>query len=660
MYLTRTGCTLNEGNIMLHLKKTGLVLGLIAILSPSFADELAPVIVTATRSAQSLVTTPSSMTIITNEDIEKSGASHLSQILSSYASIQLNDLFGNGSRSTISMRGFADNAKSNVLILVDGRRLNNPDLAAADLSGISLKDVKQIEIIQGSAGTLFGDQAVGGIINIITKASENSSSYAELEIGSYNKRNIRASLSNKIDNVSFKFNIDDLYTENYRFHNKQVYQNILGRIDYKLASSSFFIDFQNIYENLEMPASLTKTQYLTNRQQVGSYSSSDVNDSISKIVRLGAIAKLNSVWNFENELTKRESDITGKSFGSNFTQKRNHNAVTPRFIGAISGNHGDSLITIGVDYNEYDYDYKLPAYSYDTVASEQTSALYAQIVLPISENITTTFGSRTAQVKYDIKDATAFPTGKKLNGDVTVFEAGLSYKLSDKSRIFTRIDENFRFAKIDENTYTSPGVVGLKTQKGSSIEFGGDWKNSTSAINVTTYLLKLDNEIDYDIGATKPVGGCCNGANINLDPTTRSGLILDLKHKFNKKLSINTQYNYINGIFEGGSFNGKSIPFVAENNITLNANYLINSSFSTYIEAHYIGERFQAADYANTKDKIPEVTTFNLHVQYKINDWVSSIRINNLSNEKYASYVTSDGYYSAPERNISAKVRYNF
>ena len=185
------------------------------------AEELSPVVVSATRSTQSLVTTPSSITIITSDDIENSGASNIAEVLNTQASIQLNDLFGNGSRVQVSMRGFADNAKSNVLILVDGRRLNNPDLAAPDLSGVALKDVKQIEIIHGSAGTRFGDQAVGGVINIITKTPEKYSAHAEVEIGSFNSKNLRGSISNKVDKLGYRLSVEKIDTDNYRQHNKQ-------------------------------------------------------------------------------------------------------------------------------------------------------------------------------------------------------------------------------------------------------------------------------------------------------------------------------------------------------------------------------------------------------------------------------------------------------
>lgn len=644
---------------MLSIRNTGLAISLIAISTPLFAEELSPVIVTATRSAQSLVTTPSSISIITSEDIEQSGATQLIEVLNSQASIQINDLYGTGSRASISMRGFADNAKTNVQILVNGRRLNNPDLAAADLSGISLKDVKQIEIIQGSAGTLFGDQAVGGVINIITKTSENSSTFVQVEVGSYNKRNIRASISDKKGNLSYRLSAENLTSDNYRKHNEQNYQNILGRIDYKNKVAHVFVDYQVINEELELPGSLSKAQFLADPRQVGS-TPNDINDSTTEIIRLGNKNTLATNWNFENEITYRDSEIKGKNFGSNFTQARDHIAITPRFIGALPNNFGDTLVTIGVDHNIYNYEIASPFVN--TVAKEETSAVYAQFVIPLTENITTTFGGRYAQVKDHIVDPAAFPSGIDLDDNVSVFEAGIAYQLSSDSRLFARIDENFRFAKIDENTYTSPGIVGLKTQKGKSLEIGGEWKNTKSAFNVTAYVLKLDNEIEFDSSAPSP--GFFPGANANLDPTTRTGLTIEGKHKFTSTFSLNAQYSYIDGTFEGGTYDGNKIPFVATDNLTVNTHYKLDSNWSTYAELRYTSERYQATDYSNSVEILPTLTLLNLQLQYKSTNWLTSLRINNITDKKYVSYASSsaffESFYPAPDRNISLKVRYNF
>ena len=135
------------------------------------ATEIPAVVVSAARTQQSVLTTPASITVITREQIEASRARHIHEVLRSQGGVQIRDLYGDGSRATVDMRGFGETAGSNTLILVDGRRLNNPDIATPDLNSIALEDVERIEIVQGSAGVLFGDQAVGGVINADRRSS---------------------------------------------------------------------------------------------------------------------------------------------------------------------------------------------------------------------------------------------------------------------------------------------------------------------------------------------------------------------------------------------------------------------------------------------------------------------------------------------------------
>ncbi len=146
---------------------------------------LPDVLVSATRSAQSNVTVPASITIISREEIARSGARNLAEVLRGRGSVQVIDSFGDGSRTTVGMRGFGESANANTLIMVDGRRLNNIDISDPDLNSISLKDVERVEIIHGSAGTLFGDQAVGGVINVITRTPERLQAFGEARRGSY-------------------------------------------------------------------------------------------------------------------------------------------------------------------------------------------------------------------------------------------------------------------------------------------------------------------------------------------------------------------------------------------------------------------------------------------------------------------------------------------
>ena len=184
---------------------TPMVIGLLAgtLLVPALGrgeDRLEPVVVSATRSEQSDVATAASITVITRQDIEHSGARSVAEVLSGQPGVQVRDLYGNGTRATVSMRGFGGNAAANVLVLVDGRRLNNTDLAAPDLYSISLKDVERIEIVEGSAGVLFGDQAVGGVINVITRRGAAPSVDVEAGAGSYGRELLRARAAAQHDN----------------------------------------------------------------------------------------------------------------------------------------------------------------------------------------------------------------------------------------------------------------------------------------------------------------------------------------------------------------------------------------------------------------------------------------------------------------------------
>jgi len=162
------------------MKRSILALSILSIIAAAVHAEettlLNTVVVSATRSEQATVPTPASISVISAQEIEQSGARNVAELLRGRAGIQVSDLFGDGSGGAVfDLRGFGATAGSNTLIMVDGRRLNNgADIAAPDVTTIALKNIERIEIIQGSAGILFGNQAVGGVINIIPAGRRSS------------------------------------------------------------------------------------------------------------------------------------------------------------------------------------------------------------------------------------------------------------------------------------------------------------------------------------------------------------------------------------------------------------------------------------------------------------------------------------------------------
>ncbi|MDZ7795580.1 MAG: TonB-dependent receptor plug domain-containing protein [Candidatus Marinimicrobia bacterium] len=124
------------------------------------------IIVTATRRPISKYNTSASLSIIAKEEIERSGAQNIAEILNNTTSLQIRDYGGTGNMKTLSLRG---TSAGHVLVMVDGQQINNPQNGEVDLALISLDHVERIEVLRGGASAIYGSDAIGGVIQIINK-----------------------------------------------------------------------------------------------------------------------------------------------------------------------------------------------------------------------------------------------------------------------------------------------------------------------------------------------------------------------------------------------------------------------------------------------------------------------------------------------------------
>lgn len=161
----------------------------LALPLSSLAD-LGPIVVTPTRTEQVQNNSSATVYVLNSKQIKSSGASTTSELLRGIPGVHIDDLFGNGTEVTISVRGFSSTSNANTLILVNGRRLNHSDTASPDLHHIFPKDIERIEVLVGSAGSLYGDQAVGGVVNIITRRPSANLHRISTRLGSFNYRGI--------------------------------------------------------------------------------------------------------------------------------------------------------------------------------------------------------------------------------------------------------------------------------------------------------------------------------------------------------------------------------------------------------------------------------------------------------------------------------------
>ena len=161
------------------------VAGLVFVSFTAWAQqppELNEVVVTATRIDSPILEAPSFVTVISQKDIQESSATDLSGVLSEQSGVVVNDYGPQGQGKTVSIRG---STSSQVLVLVDGIRMNSSFDGSVDLSRIPMDSVDHVEVVQGGASSLWGTGAVGGVINVITKKPGAPSIDLSLTNGSY-------------------------------------------------------------------------------------------------------------------------------------------------------------------------------------------------------------------------------------------------------------------------------------------------------------------------------------------------------------------------------------------------------------------------------------------------------------------------------------------
>jgi iron complex outermembrane receptor protein len=632
---------------------SGLSAAIMAIAAPAaFAadQKLETVYVSATRSETAQMPVATQIQVISEEDIRVSGAKLLSEVLRTQAGIQLTDSDGSGARNvTASMRGLS--GANNVLVLVDGRKLNNPSLAAPALNTVSLKDVERIEIVQGSAGVLYGDQAVGGVINVITRravAGEVNGSVSATG-GTDNLEDYNANLTQGFENgLSFNLSAQKRNADNYRANNQSAYENFFANLRYDFTKGFVFVEGQQVDDQLRLPGSLTDAEVLIDRRATNT--PDDYSDQITDIARAGFGLDLSSAWSLLAEYSDRNEENNYYNWGFTASSMR-VKSLTPRLIGEFTTKHGQSIVTIGYDDVESLYESN-NAYS-PHESEQQQQSYYAQAVYPVIANLTLTAGARFAQVEDK-----NYLQSLAQDDDLHATEFGLSYDAGNNWRVFGRYAESFRFANPDENNLVAQDVVFLNPQTGESFELGTEWQTAVGKVTYSIYSMALNDEIVYD--ASVPNNQFYTGANINLPDSERKGFMLITDTTLGKQLSLRFNYTYTDAEVVDGVYDGNVVPFVAKNSAAVNIVFTPLDALNFSLESVYTGSRYKSGDEANLSPQLPSLVVFNLAALYTYKQLEFSGRINNLTNELYAGYHSVWGQYPQPERNYEASITYRF
>jgi len=644
--------------------KTTFLLPTLLVAAPGLAAHLAPttagsdtgpaireeIVVTATRSPYSLLDVPVSLRVVSASDIARSGATSVDQLLRGEGTLQVRDSLGNGRNVSISIRGFA--AGQNALVLVDGRRINNSDLSEPDLTVVALKDVERIEILEGGAGVLFGDQAVGGVVNIITRSDLKPGGAVAVGYGSYDNRDVQLAYEGALtDNLDYRLSGQHQAANGYRDDTDIAYRHYRGDLSYRYGRGSrVFAELQTSDNDYFLPGSLAPVELRADRRQVGG-SYNDYNVTTDS-VRLGIDQRLGDNNRVLAAFADRDESvfILGRSlsFGDSVTrQQRRVETWDPRLV----VNAGPARLTLGTDLENYDYDLAVDSV-YGLSTSEhrhRRRSEYAQVIAPADQALQFSAGYRHAAVDVDV-DGGYFRTG--YDASLSVQQLGFSWRASENLRFYGNRDETFRFPLPDENVDFLGNVVALRPQRGVALELGGQWQGSAVGVSAVLFHHAIEDEIGYDSATF---------SNVNFDDSRRVGGSLDIDWQLTSDWRLAVSLSRFSAEFTDGDAQGRRLPGVAEKLARLVFEYAVTESANIYGELLYTGPL--ALDLGADSPVLGGYSVCNLAASYGWHNWSARVRLNNVTGKQYSELVTYYGtpaYYPSPEANANLSLEYRF
>jgi len=675
-------------------KSLSVCLALSSLLAVSAQAEQSPenndtIIVTASRINSDINKATAYTSIITAEQIANSPQKTLPEILATEAGIFSRSLYGNNAaRATVDMRGFGAAAKQNTLVLLDGRRLNDIDLAAIDFTAIPLKNIERIEIIRGGGSVLYGDGATGGAINIITKQAVAGDSSAEVSVGlgSFNNRSISGVGSTTIGSTAMNFTINKQNADGYRDNNELDQLNLQADFRTELDSGELYFKLASDDQELGLPGVRTVDPGSSINQLESDRSSTSTPNDFANQKGSSITAGYSMFVSDNTELIldggyRRKNQTAFFDYGggssSYLDTDLNTWSITPRLTIEHDVNGQAATTIVGLDYYRSNYDSARAQTAssvgtpiHDLTITQNNIALYAQHERQISNKLNADAGIRLQKVEQKASDTfnSSAPGGSAFdseapNLDESDFEQMLSlgarYSVSGQLSVFSHLERSVRFATVDEIFSTFPGAYTyLKPQTANQFNLGADYQRGKISSSANFYIMDLDNEIHYDVATFK---------NVNLDPTRRQGLELTLKNQLSNDILLGISYAYTQAEFRGGSYNGNTIPVVPKTtaNITVLWNVTPDVSFNTNVS--YVDERYFDNDQSNSFEKMPSYIVADIKLSNQYDAWTFSGNVYNVFDEEYFDYgvrsTATAGKYNAypnPERSFSIEISRSF
>lgn len=618
-------------------------------------------VTTATKTEKNIDGVSASVIIVTKEDIEKISASTLKDVFEKIPSI--NAQFGrfphpsSASKASVSIRGAGANG---TLILIDGKRLSGETEGPYELNRIPAAMIERIEIVKGSMSTLYGSDAIGGVINIITKKVDKNNStldvkYGQNGHGEAKEKNINFTTAGKKEDIKYKLFGSIIDTSSYSknksytqvatnpttgavlaanpqnkitgtnkvtFGDDSNVKNIGTRIEKDLNDSvTLGVDLNYLDENRE-------GTYIGSAQYAGGglikntpVNSEDNNRrfDVSSDLKYQINDDLSGQTKVYRSYYKKRNETTPITFEGPVSTKFSANVTIDTIESNLTYSLNDSnIITTGVEFREETRDSSAinpVASSSDFITKKvKYESLFVQDEIALTDSLNATMGARYDKISNADNKAT--------------IQAGLVQKLTENTNLRANYAQGYRAPDIAELYVVSPSykdgkrfgsdviygpkttAYDLKPEQSQTFEIALSNRLEKLFSEIVLFNTKIDDKIEL---VSYGAGNAKYYTSENLDKVDIKGVELNLDYTLNNNADLNFNLTYLNT--EDKSTN-KELIFTPDLSASLGFNYKILSNVATNLSLRYLGEQYSDTQNSATTD---DYTLVDVGVNYDVN-----------------------------------------
>lgn len=579
---------------------------------------LEPVVVSASRMPELLRSAPIGATVITAEQIQRSGVVDANEAVRKLGGVPSRTDLQGGRDPRLDLRGFGDTTDQNLVVLVDGIRISENEQATARLSSIPLDRIDRIEIVRGGASVLWGEGASAGVINVILKqgASSEGSGRVMAAVESYDGHEVLASGERAFGPVTLDGSVRRVRTDGYR-DNSQLRQDV-GSLGVQWREGPWRASWRVQHDDQAsgLPGSLKWEEARRDPRQT---TKPDDRGSVGETRQQAQLGWQNANWSWQVDAGQRDRDVHSLYSGSTLHTTSRQSQVAPRVSWREQLAGADLRLTGGLDWQEWAYE--SDGFGAAATAAQHNRAHYLHADLGLNTGTRVSAGWRREAVNQQVRSVGYSTLQQNQDNALHAGELGVSQSLTQAWSVYLRGSTSYRMPNVDENRYTQ-GQQAIRPQHNRDREIGVKWGQGAEWATVRYFVQRTRDEIAFDNVSYN---------NVNIDPARRRGVEVEAHAQILPRLSVVATVQQLTAKYTEGTNVGKSVVLVSPRSATVRGSWQADDHQSFELGAQFLASARFSSDTDNTCGvRVPSSTLFDARYAWKQADWTVALAVNNL------------------------------